>query len=122
MRAATASKAANTIGIRNFARPTFSDDQIFARHRSPRDVRGARAAPAIDAMTIDQSKRLGLQHVPCLAANASTDELHKIRLAQFNHEFTRMNTNYHCSGGRVGCASFYPCAFKLLCPLRAAPN
>src|SRR5437870_9232436 len=93
MGAATCSKRTNPIRIRNFARLTFCDDEIFARHRSPRDIGRTRASAAIDAMTIDQSKRPTLQHVSCPAANASASQLHKIRLAQFNHELTRMNTN-----------------------------
>jgi hypothetical protein len=44
-------------------------------------------------MTIDQRNWAALQHVSCPAANASTSDLHKIRLAQSNHESTRMNTN-----------------------------
>ena len=56
-------------------------------------IRRTRASPAIDAMTIDQRKWPTLQHVSCPAANASTSELHKICLAQSNHELTRMNTN-----------------------------
>src|SRR5881392_3453648 len=93
--------------MRNLARLTLRHDQIFARHRSPGNVRRTGASPAIDAVTIAQSKGPTLQHVSCPAANASTSELHKIRLAHFNHELTRMNTNYHCSGGRVGCASSF---------------
>jgi hypothetical protein len=100
--------------MRDFARLTLCYDEIFARHGSPGDIGRARASPAIDAMTIDQSKRPTLQRVSRPAANASTSELHKIRLAHSNHESTllckatarqaRMNTNYRCSGGRVGCA------------------
>ncbi len=88
--------------MHDLARLTLCYRQIFARHRSPSDIGRARASPAIDAMTIAQSKGLTLQHVSCPAANASTSELHKIRLAHFNHESTRMNTNScsHRSGRR----------------------
>src|SRR5215813_3825615 len=48
---------------------------------------------AIDAMTIAEFKRPALPRVSCPAANASTSDLHKISLAQSNHEFRRMNTN-----------------------------
>src|SRR5947207_14025056 len=102
--------------MRDLARLTFRHDEIFARHGSPGDIRGAGASPAIYAMTIDQGNGRTLQHVSCPAANASTSEFHKIRLAHFNHELTllckaaarqaRMNTNYRCSGSRVGCAPY----------------
>jgi hypothetical protein len=88
MRAATCSKTANPICMRDFARFTFRNDEIFARHRSPCDIRRAGASPAIDAMTIDQRKRPTLQHVSGAAANASASEVHRIRLAHFNHEST----------------------------------
>jgi hypothetical protein len=103
MRAATCSKTANPIRMRDFARLTLCYDEIFARHGSPGHIGRAHTSPAIDAMTIDQSKRPTLQHVSCPAANASTSEIHKIRLPHFNHEFTllrkstarqaRMSTN-----------------------------
>src|SRR6266496_531684 len=88
MRAATCSKTANPIRIRDFARLTFCNDDIFATHRSPCDIRRADASPAIDAMTIDQRKRSTLQLVSGAAANASASEVHRIRLAHFNHEST----------------------------------
>jgi len=84
MRAATCSKTANSIRICDFARLTLCDNEIFASHGSPRHIGRTRASAAIDAMTIDQSKRPTLQHVSCPAANASTSELHKIRLAHSN--------------------------------------
>src|SRR5947208_9277640 len=90
----------------NLARLTLRHDQIFARHRSPGNVRRTGASPAIDAVTIAQSKGPTLQHVSCPAANASTSELHKIRLAHFNHELTRMNTN-SCSRRSPTAVSFY---------------
>jgi hypothetical protein len=93
MRAATCSERTNPIRMRDFARLTFCYDEIFARHGSPGDIGRARASPAIDAMTIDQSKRPTLQHVSCPAANASTTQFHIVRLAHFNHEFTRINKN-----------------------------
>ena len=109
-----AAEGTNPVRMRNLARFTFCYDQIFAGYESPGDIRRSSASPAIDAMTVDQRKRPTLQHVSCPAANASASELHKIRLAHFNHEFTllckatarqaRMNTNYRCSGSRVGCA------------------
>jgi len=114
MGAATCSKRTNPIRIRNFARLTFCDDEIFARHRSPRDIGRTRASAAIDAMTIDQSKRPTLQHVSCPAANASASQLHKIRLAQFNHELTRMNTNLGSA-----CVSSAGCGVP---PQRTSPN
>jgi hypothetical protein len=82
VRAATCSKGADPFRIRNFARFTFCNHEIFAGHRSPSDIGRAGAAPAIDAMTIDQRKRPALQHVSCPAANASTSNLHKICLAK----------------------------------------
>ena len=66
----------------------IDSQQILARHGSPGDISRAGASPAIDAMTIDQSKRPTLQHVSCPAANASTNELHKIRLVHFKHDST----------------------------------
>jgi len=108
MRATTRGKTPNPMRMRDFARFTFCDDEIFARHRSPCDIRSTRATPAIDAMTIDQSNRPTLQHISCPAANASTSDLHKFVLAHFNCELTRMNTN--CCGppeaGRPTAASF----------------
>jgi hypothetical protein len=101
VRAATCSKTANPIRMRDFARLTFCYDEILARHGSPGDIGRASASAAIDAMTIDQSKRPTLQHVSCPAANASTCELHRIRLAHFNHELTRINTN-RCSPPEAG--------------------
>ncbi len=68
--------------MRDFAWLTFRNDKIVARHRSPGDVRRTRASPAINAMTIDQSKRPTLQRISCPAANASTCEFHKVRLAK----------------------------------------
>jgi len=82
MRAATRSETADPIRMRDFARFTFCNDKIFARHRSPGDIGRTGASPAIDAMTIDQSKRPTLQRVSCPAANASTSKLHTIRLAK----------------------------------------
>src|SRR5205807_9445407 len=104
MRSATRSEGTNPIRMRNLARFTLCYDEIFARHGSPRDIWRAGASAAIDAMTIAQGEWLTLQHVSCPAANTSASDLHKIRLAHFNHELTRMNTNYRCSGSRVGCA------------------
>jgi hypothetical protein len=103
----------------------------MARHRSPLHIRRTRTSPAIDAVTIDQCRWPTLQHVSCPAANTSTGELHKIRLAKFNHElklghfpspssltlatlpsmslippapFTRMNTNLGSACvARAGC-------------------
>src|SRR4029450_7803818 len=92
MRAATCSKTANPIRVHDFARLTFCYDEIFARHGSPCDIGRTRTSTAIDAMTIDQSNRPTLQHVSCPTTNASTSEVHRIRLAHFNHESTRMNT------------------------------
>src|SRR5919198_1684465 len=89
MCAATGSKRANPICIRNLPRLTFCDDEISARHGSPGDMRCAGAAPAIDAMTIDQSKRLALQQVSCSAANASTSDLHAIGLPRSMNQETR---------------------------------
>ena len=86
MSAATAGKGADSIRIRNLARLTLCDDHIRARHRSPGHVRRASASPAIDAMTITESRWPTLQNVSRPAANASTGDLHKIRLAEFNHE------------------------------------
>src|SRR6266496_2904143 len=74
--------------MRNLARFTLCYDQIFARHGSPGDIRRPSTSPAIGTVTIDQRKRPALQNVSCPAANASTSHLHKIRLAQFNHEST----------------------------------
>src|SRR5262245_25121641 len=61
-------------------------------------------------MTIDQCTCSTLQHVSCPAANASTSELHKIRLTYSNHESTlfrkaaarqaEINVN-SCARGRV---------------------
>ncbi len=76
--------------MRDFARLTFCYDEIFARHNSPGHIRRTRASPAINAMTVDQSDRPALQHVSCPAANTSPSELHKIRLAHFNHESTHL--------------------------------
>lgn len=98
MRAATCSKTANPIRMRDFARVAFCDDKIFARHRSPGHIGGARAPPAIDAMTIDQTKRPTLQHVSCPAANASTSQLHKIHLTHFNHESTSVRKALGAAG------------------------
>jgi hypothetical protein len=89
VRTATCSKTADPIRMRDFPRLAFCYDEIFARHRSPGDIGRTGASPAINAMTINQSKRPTLQHVSCPAANASTSELHTIRLAHFNHERTR---------------------------------
>jgi hypothetical protein len=73
--------------MRNFARLTFCYNKICARHGSPRDIRCARASPAIDAMTIAQFKWLALQYVSRPAANASTGDLHAIHLPeQMNQE------------------------------------
>ena len=91
MSAATRGKRTNPIRARNLARFALCHDQILARHRSPLHIRPTGASPAIDAMTIDQSKRSTLQQVSCPAANASTSEFHKVRLADSNHELTRMN-------------------------------
>jgi hypothetical protein len=91
--------------MRNLARFTYCYDEIFARHGPPGDIRRPGASPAIDAMTIDQSKRPTLQHVSCPAADASTSDLHIIRLAHFNHGFTRTNTN-SCSRRSLTAASF----------------
>ena len=93
MSAATRGERTNPIGARNLARFAFSQDQIFARHCSPGQIRSTRAFLTIDAMTIDQRQWPTLQHVSCPATNASTGDLHKIRLAHSNHELTRMNTN-----------------------------
>src|SRR5436190_3209758 len=82
MRAATSSKTANPIRMRDFAWLTFGEDKIFARHRSPSDVGRSGASPAIDAMTIDQRSWPALHRVSCPAANASTDEFHIISLTQ----------------------------------------
>ena len=101
MRAATRGKRTNPIRVWNLARFAPCYEQILTRHRSPDYVGRTCASPAIDAMTIDQCKRPTLQYVSGPAANASTSHLHKIRLAESNHQFTRMNTNYRC----VGCAS-----------------
>src|SRR5437763_10751430 len=79
--------------MRKLARLTLRHAQIFARHRSPGNVRRTGASPAIDEVTIAQSKGPTLQHVSCPAANASTSELHKIRLAHFNHESIRIKMN-----------------------------
>ena len=76
MRAAAGGKRTNPIRVGNLARLTLLQDQILARHRSPRHMRGTCASPAIDAMTIDQSNWPALQQVSCPAANASTTELH----------------------------------------------
>jgi len=100
MRPATRGERTNPVRMRNLARLTFCHGEIFARHRPPGYVRRTGASPAIDAVTIAQSKRPTLQHVSCPAANASTSELHKICLAQSNHESTRMNTN-SCSHAAV---------------------
>ena len=93
VRTATCSKTADPIRMRDFPRLTFCYDEIFARHRSPGDIGRTGASPAINAMTIDQSKRPTLQHVSCPAANASATQFHTVRLPHFNHESTRMNTN-----------------------------
>ncbi len=102
MSSATCGKRTNPIRVRNFARLAFSDDKVFARHRSPLHVRRTGASPAIDAVTIHQCQRRTLQHVSCPAANASTSDFHKISLAHFNHESTRMNTNSDILGS-TGC-------------------
>jgi hypothetical protein len=93
--------------MRNFARLTSCHSQIFAGHGSPGHIGRAGASPAIYAMTIVQGKGRTLQHISCPAANASACQLHKTRLVDSNHELTRINTNYRCSGGRVGCASSF---------------
>jgi hypothetical protein len=105
MRAATCSKGANPVRMRDFARLTSYHPQVFAGHGSPGDIRRAGASPAIDAMTIARGRGPALQHVSCPAANASTSELHIISLAHFNHEFTRMNTN-SCSRRAPTAVSF----------------
>jgi hypothetical protein len=92
MSAATRGKRTNPIRIRNLVRFSLCHDQIPARHRSPLHMRCTRASPAIDAMTIDQSKRSTLQHVSCPAANASTSEFHKVRLADSKHKLTRFSS------------------------------
>src|SRR5206468_10389479 len=116
--AATCGKRANPIRMRDLARFTFCYDQVLAAYASPSDVGRARASAAIDAMTIAQGRGPTLQHVSCPAANASTSQLHKISLAHFNHELTRMNTNYRCSCGRIGCASSF--RFQSSLPVRLA--
>src|SRR5205823_14074703 len=75
------------------AHVTLCHTQIFAGHGSPGDIGRGRASRAIYAITHVERKRPALQHVSCPAANASTSELHKIRLAHFNHESTRMKMN-----------------------------
>ena len=90
--------------MRDFARLTLCYDQIFAGHGSPGDIGRTRTSPAIDAMTIGPCHWPTLQHVSCPAANASTSELHIIRLAHSNHECTRMNTNLGSACvSRAGC-------------------
>ena len=56
MRAATCGKRTNPIRVRNLARFAFSQDQIFARHCSPGQIRRTRAFLAINAMTIDHGQ------------------------------------------------------------------
>src|SRR5207248_3219220 len=80
------------IRMRDFARITFCHDEIFAAHRSPGDIRGAGASPAIYAMTIAQRKRPALQHVSCPAANASTCQLH-VFLSKTNFSHARAATS-----------------------------
>src|SRR5438034_2756866 len=93
VRAATRGKRANPTRMGNFARLTSCHTQIFAGHGSPGDIGRASASPAIDAMTIAKRRGRTLQHVSCPSANTSTSELHKIRLAHFNHESIRMKMN-----------------------------
>src|SRR5262249_59971365 len=76
MSAATSGKRTNPIRVGDLARFALCHDQILARHRSPRHMRGTCASPAIDAMPIDQSNWPALQQVSCPAANAATTELH----------------------------------------------
>src|SRR5438093_10425195 len=89
MSAATRGKRTNPVRARNFTRFALCHDQILARHRSPRHMGRARASPAIDAMTIDQCKWPALQHVSCPTTNASTSDLHTIRLAEQMNQETR---------------------------------
>jgi len=93
--------------MRNFARLTSCHSQICAGHGSPGHICRAGASPAIYAMTIVQGKGRTLQHISCPAANEYARQLNKTRLVDSNHELTRINTNYCCSGGRVGCASSF---------------
>src|SRR5438067_12782657 len=76
----------NPSRILDIARFTFCHDQILPRDRSPLHVRRTGASPAIDAMTIDQSKRPALQHISSPTAKASTRQLHTICLASMNQE------------------------------------
>src|SRR5204862_6302611 len=93
VRTTTRGKRANPTLMGKFAHVTLCQKQIFAGHGSPGDIGRASTSPAIDAMTNVQRKRPTLQHVSSPAANASTGELHKIRLAHFNHESIRIKMN-----------------------------
>jgi len=92
MRAAACSKTANPIRMRDFARFALCQNEILARYGSPRHIGRTRASAAIDAMTIDQSKRPTLQQVSCPAANASTSELH-VFLSKTNFSHARATTS-----------------------------
>ena len=72
----------------NSSRFAPNNAQILAINRSPRDNRRTGAAPAIDAMTISERKRLAFQLVPRPTAETSAGQIHII--------------NFFCSGGRVG--------------------
>ncbi len=87
-------------------------DKSSRGYRSPGDIGRAGASPAIDAMTIDQRKRPTLQHVSRPAANASTSELHKIRLAHSNHEFQPSYFLISTSLWSLTAALLFPAAFS----------
>src|SRR5262249_48908529 len=106
MGAAACGKRTNPIGVIDLARFALCHDQIVARYRSPLHIRRTCAPPKRNETKTDQPHWPTLQHVSCPAANASTSDLHKTRLAHCNHESTRLNTNLGSACvSRAGCGA-----------------